>query len=128
MVSTLVSWQATIYRFAIYYRPLLSLSLLLRLSLSLSFFCQQRLYANALLFAYTCHCAMFREYKHTCTNEADDDSSAIHTQKKSLNVLMACIKKEMGGQNSMKRNCICMERFNERSDIKFERIVVTDYN
>jgi hypothetical protein len=36
LVSSLVPWQATIYRFAIYYRPLLSS--LLCLSLSLSFF------------------------------------------------------------------------------------------
>jgi hypothetical protein len=53
-------------------------SLFSALSISLPlflFFCQQRLYAHALLFAYTCHYAMLREHKHTCTNEADDDDS-----------------------------------------------------
>lgn len=128
LVSTLVSWQATIYRFAIYYRPLLSLFYSVYLSFFL-FFCQQRLYANALLFAYTCHCAMFREYKHTCTNEADDDSSAIHTtKKKSLNVLMACIEKETGGKEIQWKEKLhtCMDWFNERLDIKLERMVVTD--
>ena len=73
---------------------------------------------------------MFHEYKHTCTNEADDDSSAIHIEEESLNVATACINQEKRGErkNSMKRNCIRQERerFDERLDIKFERIVVTD--
>lgn len=106
-----------------------SLSSTPSISLSFFFFCQQRLYANALLFAYTCHCAMFREYKHTCTNEADDDSSAIHTtKKKSLNVLMACIEKETGGKEIQWKEKLhtCMDWFNERLDIKLERMVVTD--
>jgi hypothetical protein len=91
LVSTLVSWQAKIYRFAIYYRPLLSSLLCLSLSLPLSFFfVNSALYAHALLFAYTCHCAMFHEHKHTCTNEADDDSSAIISKKKSINAAMTC--------------------------------------
>jgi hypothetical protein len=63
-------------------------SLLCSVYLSLSFFCQQGLYAQAPLFAYTCHYTMFREHKHTCTNEADTEE-----RKKSLNAAMTCICK-----------------------------------
>jgi hypothetical protein len=62
-------------------------SLLCSVYLSLSlffFFVNSALYAHALLFAYTCHCAMFHEHKHTWTNEADDDSSAIISKRKIL--------------------------------------------
>jgi hypothetical protein len=37
---------------------------------------------------------MFREHRHTCTNEADDDSGAIILKRKNLNVAMFCIYKE----------------------------------
>jgi hypothetical protein len=79
--------QATIYGFAIYYRPLLSLRLCLSHSSSLPlffFFCQQRLYAHAPFYAYTCHCAIFHERQHTCTNEANDDSGTILFKRKAL--------------------------------------------
>jgi hypothetical protein len=95
LVSTLVPWQATIYRFAIYYRPLLSSLLCLSLSPSLSFF---------LSTAFICARTLVRLYlslRHASRTQVYMYKWSgwwwqwcHYIQEKSLYTAMTCIYKE----------------------------------